>query len=252
MTVKTLPDQKCQSCDKCPYCEICLPGKSPTSSDLSALNNIIDKRRGLNKGEILYKAGDPLLRLYAIKSGSLKIYSLSQAGDEQITGFSISGEIVGFDAIFEKKHKSFAQALENTSICEIDYAQLSRALYRHQEMNMRFMRLMSQEISVKKELLMIISRETAPQRLASFLLHLSEAQTRRNLSPDVIKLTMTRYEIGNCISLSVETISRLFSRLHDAGIITVKGRYITILDQVLLRDVKNGNLCQAAKSENHP
>ena len=83
-------------------------------------------------------------------------------------------------------------------------------------------------------------------------MHLSEAQERRNLSPDQIKLTMTRYEIGNCISLSVETISRLFSRLHDAGIITVRGRYITILDQTMLRDVKNGNLCQAAKSENTP
>ncbi len=257
MSVKSLPDPKDHSsdghsCDKCPYSEICLPGRNASPSDLSALSNIIDKRRGLNKGDILYKAGDPLLRLYAIKSGSLKIYSLSQAGDEQITGFSVSGEIVGFDAIYERKHKSFAQALESTAICEIDFAQLSRALYRHPEMNLRFMRLMSHEISVKKELMMMISRENAPQRLASFLLHLSQAQARRNLAPNVIKLTMTRYEIGNCISLSVETISRLFSRLAEAGVITVKGRYITILDQELLREVENGNLCQPAKAENAP
>ena len=100
-----------------------------------------------------------------------------------------------------------------------------RLASRYPDMNLRLLKLISAEISVKKNLMMMISKQTAEQRLATFIMHLSDNLKRRNLSGNEIKLPMTRYEIGNYISLTVETISRLLSRFQQKQIISVKGKY---------------------------
>ena len=140
------------------------------------------------------------------------------------------GELIGFDAIADNRHLSFAQTLETTSICEIPFEPLMNLAGRYPELNIRLLKLISAEISVKKNLTMMISKQTAEQRLATFILHLTDNLRRRNLSCDEIRLPMTRYEIGNYIALTVETISRLLSKFQQNQIISVKGRYITIID----------------------
>ncbi len=219
------------SCSKCLYREFCIAGGKLSESDIAALETIIDRKKTLRKGETLYKAQDPLVKIFAIRSGSVKIYSLNSSGDEQITSFHIAGDILGFDAIAENVHQSFSEALESTSLCEIDYQGLVKQFARHPNLAVRFLKLISQEISSKKNLTMMISRMTASQRLAAFLLHFAYNLHVRKLSSTELKLTMTRYEIGNYIALSVETISRLLAKLKEMNIIAVHGRYITILDK---------------------
>ena len=68
-----------------------------------------------------FKAGDTLNSIYAIRSGTIKTYTISETGEEQITSFHLPGDLVGFDAITNMQHPSFAQALETAMVCEIPF-----------------------------------------------------------------------------------------------------------------------------------
>lgn len=74
------------------------------------------KGKPIQKGQALFKAGDELKSLYAIRSGTIKSYTITEEGDEQITGFHLAGDLVGFDAISNLQHPSFAQALETSMV----------------------------------------------------------------------------------------------------------------------------------------
>ena len=218
---------------KCSHClvkHLCMCDSNISNDEEQALDKLIHSKKNYHKGDIIYKAGDEFKNLYAIRIGSVKIYSINEQGDEQITSFHMSGDVIGFDAIADNEHLSFAQALESTSICEIPFFDFQELNKNYPALNLRLLKLISQEISTKKNLMMMISKQTAEQRLASFLLHLINNLKQRKLSQEQIKLTMTRYEIGNYISLTVETISRILTKFQENNIIEVSGKYITILN----------------------
>lgn len=229
----------------CSNCLVRATCPSPNKADeaIEELSAIIERNKStVQKGAIIYQAGDEFKNLYAIRSGSVKIYSINEQGDEQITSFHMSGDLIGFDAIADNEHLSFAQSLETTSISEIPFTEIMHLAAQKPCLNLHLLKLISTEISTKKNLMMMISKQTAEQRLTSFLLHLYENLARRNLAGQEIKLTMTRYEIGNYISLTVETISRLLTKLRKEQIIEVHGRYISILDIDKLHRILQGNL----------
>lgn len=225
------------SCASCLVNSLCLSTGSFDHQTFTAIDGIIERKKNYQKASIIYKAGDELKNLYAIRSGGVKIYSINEHGEEQITSFHMPGDLIGFDAIADNRHLSFAQTLETSNICEIPFEQLMRLASRYPALNVRLLKLISAEISVKKNLMMMISKQTAEQRLATFIVHLSDNLKRRNLSGNEIKLPMTRYEIGNYISLTVETISRLLSKFRQKQIISVKGKYITIINHEKLREI---------------
>jgi CRP/FNR family transcriptional regulator len=70
----------------------------------------------------------------------------------------------------------------------------------------------------------------AEQRLATFLLNLSARSVRRGYSSSDFHLRMSREEMGSHLGLKLETVSRLFSQFHDAGLIEVDYRHVRILD----------------------
>ncbi len=74
------------------------------------------------------KLVQPLHSLYAVRSGSFKTFTLTESGEEQITGFHLPGDVIGFDAIGEQQHPSFAQALETAMVCEIPYSQMDQLM----------------------------------------------------------------------------------------------------------------------------
>ena len=89
---------------------------------------------------------------------------------------------------------------------------------------------MSSEITYDQEMLLLLNKKSAEERLASFIYNLSERFGERGFSRKEFRFTMTRGEIGNYLGLTVETISRLLSRFQKADLIKVEGKFITILD----------------------
>ncbi|MBB6055414.1 CRP/FNR family transcriptional regulator [Tolumonas osonensis] len=167
----------------------------------------------------------------------MKSYTITEQGDEQITGFHLAGDLVGFDAVTRQYHPSFAQALETSMVCEIPYEVLDELSGKMSKLRQQIMRLMSNEIICDQEMILLLSKKNAEERLAAFLNNLSNRFSQRGFSPREFRLAMTRGDIGNYLGLTVETISRLLGRFQKIGLIKVKGKYVTILDPVALSQI---------------
>jgi CRP/FNR family transcriptional regulator len=223
-------------CQNCSISELCLPF-SLNEQELDTLDNIIDRKRPIRKGEQIFQDGEALHSLFAIRSGTFKTYTIDSHGEEQITGFHLAGDLLGFDALANNEHQSFAKALETAMVCEIPYNTLDELSNSMPALKRQVLRLMSNEIRTDQDMLSLLNRKNAEQRLATFLSTLSSRYKARSLSPVEFRLTMTRGDIGNYIGLTVETISRLLNRFHKEGLITVDGKLITLNDINKLNEV---------------
>lgn len=132
-------------CQDCSISQLCIPF-TLNEHELDQLDNIIERKKPIQKGQTLFKAGDELKSLYAIRSGTIKSYTITEQGDEQITGFHLAGDLVGFDAIGSGHHPSFAQALETSMVCEIPFETLDDLSGKMPNLRQQMMRLMSGEM----------------------------------------------------------------------------------------------------------
>ncbi|MBR9794234.1 MAG: fumarate/nitrate reduction transcriptional regulator Fnr [Gammaproteobacteria bacterium] len=216
-------------CQSCSFSHLCLP-VSLNKTELDSLDDIIERKKPLHKHDKLVKAGDKFNSLYAVRAGSFKSFVSSKDGEEQIIGFHFPGDIIGFDALRENAHQSYTQALETAMVCELPYETLDKMAVQFPKLRHQIMSFMSAEIKQDHDLMMLLNKRTAEERLIYFLAHLSKRFEDRGFSPRQFNLSMTRNEIGNYLGLTVETISRLLTRFQKEGIIKVDGKLITILD----------------------
>jgi CRP/FNR family transcriptional regulator len=224
-----------RACGTCSLRELCLPygiGKE----DLSRLEQLVQRIPPLQRGQRLFRQGDPLKSIFAIRTGSVKSTTLGPEGIEQITGFHFPGELVGFDAIDGDVHDCSAITLEDSSLCEIPFDQLDELSGRVPGLRRQLMRLLSREIQQDQQLLLLLGKKNADARLASFLVSLSGRFARRGLSATPFDLSMSRGEIANYLGLAVETISRLMARFQQDGLIAVESRAVTVLDLARLHE----------------
>lgn len=215
------------NCQHCGFSQLCLP-YTLNDNELDKLDQIIQRKRPSHKGDHLFEAGKPLKALYAVRTGSFKTYTLSEQGEEQITGFHLPGDVIGFDAIGDQAHPSYAQALETAMVCEIPFDNLDQLLDHVPKLRQQLMRLMSQDIHGDQQMMLLLNRKTAEEKLAAFLMNLAQRFGNRGFSRKEFRLTMTRGEIGNYLGLTVETISRLLGRFHKDELIHVDGKLIAI------------------------
>jgi CRP/FNR family transcriptional regulator len=228
------------SCQHCGFSQLCLPF-TLNNAELDTLDDIIERKKPLHKGDFLIEAGTALHSLYAVRSGSFKTFTLTESGEEQITGFHLPGDVIGFDAIGEQQHPSFAQALETAMVCEIPYNQMDQLMGELPKLRQQMMRLMSQDISGDQQMLLLLNRKNAEEKLAAFLTNLSHRFASRGFSKKEFRLSMTRGEIGNYLGLTVETISRLLGRFHKDDLIHVDGKLICISDPDALSKLAGGS-----------
>lgn len=220
-------------CQDCGFSQLCLPF-SLNDTELTRLDDIIQRKKPLHKADMLYEAGQPQRSLYAIRTGSFKTFTLTDEGEQQITGFHLPGDIVGFDGLSKQLHPSYAEALETAMVCEIPLSNLETLLDSLPRLRQQMMRLMSEDIQADQQMMLLLNRKTAEQKLATFISQLGQRFASRGFSGSEFRLTMTRSDIGNYLGLTVETISRLLSKMDKEQLIKVEGKLITILDQASL------------------
>ena len=227
------------SCAACSMHQLCLP-MGLEDADIDRLDKIIGKRRRLERDEALYKMGDPFRNLYAVRFGHFKTYQINAAGEAQITGFQMAGELLGMDAISGDRHHCDAVALEDSEVCEIPFAHLEElfghvpALLRH------FHRIMSQEITREQNVMLLLGNMRAEQRFAVFLINLSARYAARGYSATRFQLRMSREDIGNYLGLTIESISRLLSRFKKLGLVQVDKREVELLEPARLKAMAAG------------
>jgi CRP/FNR family transcriptional regulator, anaerobic regulatory protein len=218
-------------CGSCNLREVCLPcGMAGAAKSL--LDTLVYTRKRVKRGESIYRAGTTFDSLYAVRTGFFKSRVVLEDGRDQVTGFNMAGEILGMDGIGSGEHTADVIALEDSEVCVIPYSHLEQP-----EMQRQLHKVMSRELVRDQGVMMLLGTMRAEERLAAFLLNLSQRFVARGYSPSEFHLRMTRDEIGSYLGLSLETVSRLFSRFHEDGLISVQQKHIRILDIAGLKAV---------------
>ena len=215
------------SCNECSLHQLCLP-QSINGPELEKLDRIIERKKPLKRNELLFQVGSSFDSIYVVRSGSLKTYSPTIDGQEQVTGFHLPGELLGLDAIGSGHHPCVAKALETTSVCEIPFDRLEQLTQELPTLQHQLLRLMSKEIFDDQELMLLLGKKTAEARLSAFLLSISLRFKQRGFSSTEFYLSMSRNDIANYLGLAVETVSRMFTRFQEEGIINAERKHIVI------------------------
>ncbi|WP_089726982.1 fumarate/nitrate reduction transcriptional regulator Fnr [Candidatus Thiosymbion oneisti] len=217
------------ACKNCSLATLCLP-MGLTSDDVERLDGIVKRARPLHRGDYVFRNGERFHSLYVVKTGSVKTYAPSPEGGEHVLGFHLPGELIGLDAIEKEVHTCSAKVLETSAICEVPFSRLETLSSTIPSLQHQLYRLLSKEIGHDTELLLLLGKKSAEERLAAFLLSISKRLRKRGLSPTDFYLSMSRYEIGNYLGLAVETVSRLFTRFQDDGLLKVDRKHIELRD----------------------
>lgn len=229
------------SCENCSLIELCLP-RGLNSDDLHTLDDVIQQRRLVRKGEAIFNQGGKSGCIFAVRSGSVKTFTTAKNGEEQILGFHLPGELLGLDGLDNQIHSCSGIALDTSTICELPIDDLNVLCVKMPGLQQQLLSLISDEITKDHTMLLLLARSNAEQKLATFFINLSNRFKARGYSADEFDLTMSRYDIGNYLGLADETVSRLISKFRDRKFIDADRKKIKIINHDSLCKIAEGDV----------
>ncbi|HJV07691.1 MAG TPA: fumarate/nitrate reduction transcriptional regulator Fnr [Chromobacteriaceae bacterium] len=229
------------SCSNCSLRELCLP-VGLNRDEMTQLDAVIRQSRRFKRGEYLFRSGEAFKSLFAVRTGFFKTSVASQDGREQVTGFLMSGELMGLDGISSNVHGCDAIALEDSEVCELPFNRMASLGRDIPSLQHHFYRLMSREIVRDQNSMLLLGNMKAEERLAAFLLNLSQRLSTRGFAANDFILRMSREEIGSFLGLKLETVSRTLSKFQQQGWITVDHKHIQLGKPEALKELIAGCL----------
>ncbi len=196
--------------------------------------------RRLAAKEFVFNEGDAATHLFRVEAGAVALYKVLIDGRRQIVGFAYPGDLIGLGA--QREHVMNAQAIMPTRLRCIPAATLRQSALRDASLAMTLYEAMTLELAATRDLMLITSQRSAVERVAGFLLALSRRNERNGLDPANIELPMTRADIGDFLSLTIETVSRTFTKLKALGVIELpQSSRVKLVDIEELEDLAEGD-----------
>jgi CRP/FNR family transcriptional regulator len=171
------------------------------------------QRRIVHAGDHIYRGGDRFGNLYVLNSGIFKVMELAGDGRELVVGLRFRGDWLGFDGLAGGRHACDAVAMDTGEVWTLPYDQFLVQCCSRPELLALLHQAMGRELARDREALMSVCTLGADARVADFLRCWAESLARRGMRTDQITLHMTRAEIGNHLGMTLETVSRVLSRL---------------------------------------
>ncbi|MDR6213238.1 fumarate/nitrate reduction transcriptional regulator Fnr [Paracidovorax wautersii] len=224
------------ACSKCNLRELCMP-MGLDEKQLRRIDEIVAKRRKVERGAPLYSDGETFSSLYAIRTGFFKTCVTTEDGREQVTGFQMAGEIIGLDGIVSERYTCNAVALEDAEVCVMPFDRLEEMSREITALQHHVHKIMSREIVREHGVMLLLGSMRAEERLAAFLLNLVQRLHARGFSRTEMILRMSREEIGSYLGMKIETVSRTFSKLVEERILEVSQKQVRIVNADALRDI---------------
>jgi CRP/FNR family transcriptional regulator len=223
-------------CTDCCLRDLCLP-QGLSDAGMEEFRALVFAHRRLKFGQALYRAGESFQAIYLVRAGFLKTVVVLEDGREQVTGLYMSGDMLGMDGIASGTHASDAIALADSDICVVPYERLEAMSDDERPMRRHLHRMLSREIVREQRMMLLLGTMSAEERVAAFLLNLSQRFAARGFSGSEFVLRMTREEIGSLLGMKLETVSRIFSRLQKDGLIEIDGKHVRIVSVDGLREL---------------
>jgi len=224
------------TCSNCNLRELCMP-RGLCEADVRRVEQVVYGRRRVKRGERLFNAGEQFTSVYSIRVGFFKTSVIDDDGREQVMGFFMGGELLGLDGVGSGSYNGTAIALEDSEVCVMPFSLIEDVASRVRALQRNLHSVLAREIVRDHGVMMLLGSMCAEERLAAFLLNLSQRFTARGYSPSEFVLRMTREEIGSYLGLKLETVSRVFSKFQDAGLVSVQQKHIRITDTPGLREI---------------
>ncbi len=202
----------------------------PLRADILPLHQHACSRRHVCRGESLCSAGESFRALYVVYVGNFKSFVVSRNGLIQVTGFQIAGDVVGFDGIDTGFYQSDVIALMDSDVFVLPFAQFEQWSRESAYGQHLLMRTLAQETIRGQQHMLALGTMRADRRMALFLLDLSQRYQHLGWSRSQFLLSMLRQDIGSYLGLTLETVSRLLSRMQRDGVLQVQGKSISLLD----------------------
>ena len=217
-------------CRRCHIADLCRPVKLEREAS-EALDRLIRRRRTLRRGEYLYRAGDPYHAVSVLCSGSAKTCAVNRDSSVQVLSFHFPGELVGLCGLGAQQHLCDAIALETSDVCDIPHARLMEVAEQSPAVRHMVYRFLGEVLQHQHQIMQpLVGKTTASGRLAAYLRSLVHRHENRGLPAHELYLSMSRHDIGNYLGLAKETVSRLFSRFEQDGLINVRARRLRVHD----------------------
>ncbi len=220
-------------CTCCALSSVCLPGEM-NSGQIRDVSALVRSLGPLTRGQRVFSQNTPFSSCYFVKTGAVKTVTVSERGDERILGFYLPGDVFGLSSMNRRSYSCSAIALEHTTICELPFRQLEQLARSIPALQHHLFELMSREIANAENISMLLSSNTAEERVIALLLNVSEHHHQRKLSPLQFRLPMSRSDMGSFLGLAVETVSRILGSLHKQGLINITGRTVVLLQPARL------------------
>ncbi len=224
-------------CSTCAFSAACL-GSGYDKSGLRDLHVLVEHIGPFQEGEHLFREGDAFTAIAAVRAGAVKTYVVDADGREQVQGFFLPGEVIGLSAISRARFPCNAVALDCVHLCRFSFPNIAALATRMPGLQQQLFRLLSQDIG---KATLLAGNYSADERMAAFLLELSRRYAAPGFHARRFQLMMTRTDIANYLRLASETVSRVFRRFQDEGLISVQRRQIELRDlsrlEILARSV---------------
>jgi CRP-like cAMP-binding protein len=204
------------------------------------------KVRVVSAKEHVYREGDPATHVYRVEAGYVCIYRGLPDGRRQIVNFAYPGDFIGLGAF--RDHSASALAGTKTRLKSFPVAGLRDSARRDTNLGLRLYEAVSEELAAAHDLLMTVSHRSAGERLAAFLLALSRRNGRRGENEREIVLPMTRTDIADFLGLTIETVSRTFTKFRIEGLIDLEQCILVTICDLAALEMAAGN---GASSEQH-
>ncbi|MEL6198842.1 MAG: helix-turn-helix domain-containing protein [Pseudomonadota bacterium] len=214
-------------CSGCAVGELCVAAGSDNET-LARLDALLRVREPIEPGNIVIRRGDPFRGLVAVRAGCFKSAITDREGREQVLGFHLPGELIGLDAVQSKRHRADVVALGGAAMCMLDYNELLSLSACSRKLQQQLFSLFSGRLADTNWRGTDLSAE---ERIAGFMLDVSQRLVERGESGEEFELQMSRSDIGNYLGLATETVSRVVRRLHEQGLLDVRRKRVRLTNR---------------------
>lgn len=220
------------TCSSCSIRDLCISAEV-NRDDLYKLDDWVETRGVLHKGDHVFRQGDIFSAIYAVRVGYIKTYLEDEEGLRRIVGFYMTGEIFGLESIHAEHNQCSAEVLDTALVCRLPFYELSRICSHVPGLQGQLLRLMSQELVTAARL---SAKQSVQSKLAAFLIGWGERLAQRGYSSRQFTLPMNRQDIAGYLNVAPETVTRWLGHFIEKGWIKSSNREMTLVDKQALID----------------
>lgn len=218
------------------------PWLTTDASDHISLGHTVSctAERTLAEHEHLFLEGETQTHVYLVLSGVIGMYKLLADGRRQISTFAYPGDIMGLDCA--GTHVNNAESLGNSTVRSIPINAIDKLIMSEPGFGQTLLRIAASELADTRDRMLSLGRKSATEKLATFLLRISRRNTASGRPNDIVQIPMKRSDIADFLGLTIETVSRNFTKLKMAGVISlVSNSEVKVKDMELLESIADGD-----------